>query len=88
MKFTCDQQELTKALNVVSKAVSVRTTIPTLKGILINVTADGKLIMTASDMDITIENTLDASDTEAGIVVVQAKLFGDIVRKLFTFIRN
>ena len=44
MKFTCDQQELTKALNVVSKAVSVRTTIPTLKGILINVTADGKLI--------------------------------------------
>ena len=82
MKFTCDQQELTKALNVVSKAVSVRTTIPTLKGILINVTADGKLIMTASDMDITIENTLDASDTEAGIVVVQAKLFGDIVRKL------
>ena len=35
MKFTCNQQILSKALNTVSKAVSARTTIPILKGILI-----------------------------------------------------
>lgn len=35
MKFTCNQQILAKALNTVSKAVTVRTTIPILKGILI-----------------------------------------------------
>ena len=33
MKFTCNQQILAKALNTVSKAVTVRTTIPILKGI-------------------------------------------------------
>ena len=35
MKFTCNQQTLAKALNTVSKAVSNRTTLPILKGILI-----------------------------------------------------
>ena len=35
MKFTCQQQILAKALNTVSKAVSSKTTIPSLKGILI-----------------------------------------------------
>ena len=34
MKFSCSQQNLSKALNTVSKAVTSRTTIPILKGIL------------------------------------------------------
>lgn len=82
MKFTCDQQSLTKALNIVSKAVTSRTTIPILKGILIEVSEEGKLKMSASDLDITIEDTIDVEEFESGSVVVQSKLFGDIVRKL------
>ena len=42
MKFTCEQQQLSKALNTVSKAITTRTTIPILKGILIKVTDEGR----------------------------------------------
>ncbi len=82
MKFICNQQSLAKALNIVSKAVTARTTIPILKGILLEVTADNKLKMSASDLDITIEETIDILDGSSGSVVVQSKLFGDIIRKL------
>jgi len=82
MKFKCSQQILTKALNIVSKAVTSRTTIPILKGILLEVSDDGKLKMSASDLDITIEETISVEDASSGSVVVQSKLFGDIIRKL------
>jgi DNA polymerase-3 subunit beta len=82
MKFICNQQTLAKALNTVSKAVSNRTTIPILKGIQICATEDGKLIMTASDLEISIKKEMEADVTEPGAVVVMAKLFGDIIRKL------
>ncbi|MCL1982991.1 MAG: DNA polymerase III subunit beta [Clostridiales bacterium] len=83
MKFTCRQQSLSKALNTVSKAVTSRTTIPILKGILLSATKDGSLVLTASDLDISIEKTLVGVDVEEeGQAVVQAKLFTEIVRKL------
>lgn len=55
MKFSCRQQILTKALNIVSKAVTIRTTIPILKGILLKVDEEGTLTMSASDLDLSIE---------------------------------
>ena len=83
MKFTCSQQSLSKALSTVSKAVTSRTTIPILKGILLNATADGKLILSASDLDLSIEKTMtDINIIEEGSVVVLSKLFTDIIRKL------
>lgn len=82
MKFSCEQQKLTKALNVVSKAVTSRTTIPILKGIMLEVTSEGKLTMSASDLDISIQDTINVNVSEAGAIIVMAKLFGDIIRKL------
>lgn len=82
MKFTCTQQILSKALNIVSKAVSSRTTIPILKGILIEAQNDGTVRLAASDLDISIEKIIDAEVEKAGSIVVSAKLFGDIIRKL------
>ena len=83
MKFTCSQQSLSKALNVVSKAVTSRSTIPILKGILFKASNDGKLVLFASDLDISIEKTMtDINVEEEGSAVVSAKLFTDIVRKL------
>lgn len=85
MKFQCDQQQMIQALNIVSKAVSVRTTIPTLKGILLEKDPNGNLLMTASDMDLTIQYSFPV-DTKGepfeGREVVPARLFADIVRKL------
>lgn len=82
MKFSCNQQTLSKALNIVSKAVTSRTTIPILKGILLKVNSDGTLTMSASDLDLGIEKTFEVEDSQEGEIVVQAKLFGDIIRKL------
>ena len=82
MKFSCNQQTLTKALNIVSKAVTIRTTIPILKGILLKVDENGVLTMSASDLDISIEKKVKVENSEAGEIVVLSKLFGDIIRKL------
>lgn len=82
MKFTCKQQDLLKAINIVSKAVSNRTTIPILKGFLIEASSGGFLKLTASDMDLSIDKTIPVSVEEEGSAVVSSKLFMDIVRKL------
>ncbi len=82
MKFSCSQNTLVKALNIVSKAVTSRTTIPILKGILIRVDEEGFVTMSASDLDISIEEKFEVVEYEPGEIVIQAKLFGDIVRKL------
>lgn len=82
MKFSCEQNTLVKALNTVSKAVTSRTTIPILKGILLKIDEEGILTISASDLEIAIEKSFKVDNFEAGSTVVQAKLFGDIIRKL------
>jgi DNA polymerase III subunit beta len=82
MKFSCTQHVLSKALNTVSKAVTSRTTIPILKGILLQATEDGLLKVVASDLDLSIEKKLKVSVWEEGSIVVSARLFSDIIRKL------
>lgn len=82
MKFSCSQQSLSKALNTVSKAVTSRTTIPILKGILLEVNEDNTLTLSASDLDLSIEKKIEVMTDEPGSVVVSAKLFSDIIRKL------
>lgn len=82
MKFTCQQQVLSKALNVVSKAVTSRTTIPLLKGFLLQASADQTLTIAASDLNLTIEKKINIHVEKEGALVVSARLFGDIIRKL------
>lgn len=81
MKFSCRQHELSKALNTVSKAVTSRTTIPILKGILLEVD-NNTLKLSASDLDLSIEKKMHITAEEEGSVVVSARLFNDIIRKL------
>ena len=82
MKFTCDQQAFVKALNIVSKAVTSRTTIPILKGILIACEDENRIKLSASDLEISIETSLDGNVDSKGSIVASAKLFNDIIRKL------
>ena len=81
MKFICNQQTLSRALNTVSKAVSTRTTLPILRGIMIEA-KDGSLVLSASDLEISIKKTINADVLEEGAAVVPSRLFGDIIRKL------
>ncbi len=81
MKISVNQTILSKTLNVVSKAVSSRTTIPILKGILLKTVEEG-LLLSSSDLDISIEKTVPVTVAEEGSVVVPASLFTDIVKML------
>jgi len=82
MKFTCQQQQLSKALNTVCKAVTTRTTIPILKGILLEASSNNVLKLAASDLDLSIEKKISAPVLEEGSIVVSSRLFTDIIRKL------
>ncbi|SKC88866.1 DNA polymerase III subunit beta [Maledivibacter halophilus] len=81
MKIICSQKQLSMALNIVQKAVSTKTTLPILKGILLEAKND-QLKLVGNDLDIGIENYIDTKILEEGSIVVTSKLFVDIIRKL------
>lgn len=81
MKFTCQATALTEALQIVTKALSNRTTNQILEGILIQ-TDMNEVIMTCSDERITIVTRMKADVDEPGRGVVPGKLFNEIVRRL------
>ncbi|RUS48780.1 DNA polymerase III subunit beta [Cohnella sp. AR92] len=89
MKLTISRNELNDAVQQVSKAVSARTTIPILSGIKIDAHAQG-ITLTASDTDISIQSfiPLETGDKvvstihRPGSVVLPAKFFVEIIRKL------
>jgi len=56
MKFTCDKNVLINNINIVSKAVSSRTTLPILECILLSVDKNG-LKMTGNDLEMGIETS-------------------------------
>lgn len=87
MKFTIKKDLLLEALNKVSKAISTKNLIPVLAGIKFELKKK-KLILTASDNDITIQTTIECNNDEdfsvesEGNIIIQGKYILDIVRKL------
>ena len=81
MKLICQKSNLLKGVNIVSKAVPVRTTMPILECILIDANTD-KIKLTANDMELGIETVIEGEIEEPGIIALDAKFFLEIVRKL------
>ena len=81
MKIKCSKSNLLNALNIVSKALSTKTTMPILECILVDVYADC-IKLTANDLEIGIETVLDGDVIEMGRIAIEAKIFNDIIRKL------
>lgn len=81
MKIKINQNELNKSITIVQKAVSARTPLPILSGILIEA-KNNMLILTATDLDLGIKTYSPCEIEEEGSIVVQAKLIGDFIRKL------
>lgn len=81
MKILCDKPSLLEAVNTVQKAVSSKSTLPVLEGILICAQGD-KITLTGNDLELSIEYTMPAQIINDGCVVVNSKIFGDIIRKL------
>ena len=82
MKLICEKEKILKALNSVTKAVAVRTTMPILEGILIQ-TNDNDIKLTCYDLELGIEYVIkDCNVQEQGATVVNAIMFSEIIRKL------
>ena len=81
MKFRCDGLELSEAISVVSKAISSKTTSQILEGIKM-VCAGDKLILSATDLEMSVEKTIRAEVETNGETVVPGRLFGEYIRKL------
>lgn len=81
MRFNCEKEKLNEAVNIVSKAASVKSTISALEGIKAEV-FDGNIKLSAYDFNVAICASFDANVVENGTIIFPAKLFADIIRKL------
>ena len=79
MKIICSKEKLLEGINIVQKAVSAKTTLPILEGILIEAGENVKL--TSNDLEIGIECIIEADVREEGAIVLNARMFGEIIRK-------
>ena len=81
MKLVCSKSNLLNGVQIVSKAVSNKTTMSILECIMIDATK-GIITLTANDMDLGIETIIDGDIIEKGSIALDAKIFLEIVRKL------
>jgi DNA polymerase-3 subunit beta len=81
LKISVPREELTRQLGVVARAASTRTTVQVLAGLLLRA-GEGRLELAATDMEISLRSSLEASVESEGAVVVPSKLLADLVRLL------
>ena len=80
MKFTCEKALLVSAISVAGRTVAAKSAIPCLEGILLR--AGVGVQLTGFNLETGITVKVGAAVTEAGLCVMPARLFFDIVRKL------
>lgn len=81
MKIICSKSNLLSGVQTVSKAVPNKTTMSILECILLDA-SKGVITLTANDMELGIETTIEGEIVEKGIIALDAKIFLDIVRSL------
>ena len=82
MKATIERATLLKGLGHVHSVVERRNTIPILSNVLIEADEDGGIRLMATDLDLQINERVEASVTDPGATTVSAHTLFDIVRKL------
>ncbi|MDR1927660.1 MAG: DNA polymerase III subunit beta [Oscillospiraceae bacterium] len=81
MKFTCPAAAFAEACQNVQRAISAKTTLPSLEGILIQA-REGQLQLTGYDLEVGIQTAVEAQVREEGALVLNARVLCDILRKL------
>lgn len=79
MKFRCDRDVLSDALQTVQRAVSSRPGIPALTGVLIRA-EDAELVLATTDLEVSAQLRLAAQVHEGGVALVPARLLADMVK--------
>jgi len=81
MKVRLSRDEVTEALASIQQVVPPKTTLPILSNLLLKA-GEGRLFITATDLDISIRTSLEADVLEEGSTTVPARKFTEIVREL------
>ncbi len=80
MKFSCEKALLQSAISITARAVSPKSSIPALEGILLE--ADEQLRLTGYNLETGIRTQVPAQIDRKGSLVLSARLFGELIRKL------
>ncbi len=81
MHFRCEKRQLVEGVSTVQKAILGKSPMTVLEGIYIE-SSQNEIIMRGSDVDLSIETLVPSTILEEGRIVIDSKLFGDIIRKL------
>ena len=79
MKFRCERDVLSDALQTVQRAVSTRPGIPALAGVLMRV-SEGQLVLAATDLEVSARLGLPVQVGEEGVALVPGRLLADMVK--------
>lgn len=81
MKLSCLQENLDRGLNIVSRAVPAKSTLPALSNVLL-ATDEGRLKLAATNLEVAISCWIGAKIEEEGSITVPANLLAEFVRTL------
>jgi DNA polymerase III subunit beta len=81
MIVSCDKEKLNSLVQTALRGVSSRVTMPILSGLLINAEA-GRLVVSSTDLEMSIRAEMEAEIPESGSTVVSGRLLGDIVKSM------
>ncbi|MCH2314040.1 MAG: DNA polymerase III subunit beta [Dehalococcoidia bacterium] len=81
MHVSCLQQNLSRALAIVGRAVATRSNLPVLQNVKIS-TEDGMLVLTGTNLDIAITTRIGAQVETEGEITIPARLLSDFVNSL------
>lgn len=81
MKFRCDRDALSEALQIVQRGVSSRPGIPALTGVLIDA-SEGRLTLTTTDLEVSARLSIEVQVQEEGLALIPARLLADTVKSL------
>jgi DNA polymerase III subunit beta len=81
LRITCTKDELAQALAVVARALSTRTSVQILSGVLLEARA-GELRLAATDMELSLRASVPAQIEGDGAIVLPGKTLVDISRLL------
>ncbi|HET8813842.1 MAG TPA: DNA polymerase III subunit beta [Solirubrobacterales bacterium] len=81
MKLKTKREDLVSKLSTVSRAVSTRAATQALSGVLIKA-AEGHVTLAATDLDLGLETTLEASIEAEGSALLPGRLFAEVARSL------
>lgn len=81
MKITCLQENLSKALGIVGRAVATRTTLPVTQNVLM-ASDQGRLKLSATNLEIAVSTWVGGKVQDEGAITVPARLLTDFVNSL------